>query len=93
MLFTQDNVEDLAYLARLATDHSIVEDLNKILQLVSKISEINTDNIEPMEHAQQVSQRCREDVVTETNQRDLLQKSVPADAIAAGLYLVPKVVE
>lgn len=93
MLFTQDNVENLAYLARLATDHSIVEDLNKILQLVSKISEINTDNITPMEHAQQVSQRCRDDVVTEPNQRDLLQKSVPADAIAAGLYLVPKVVE
>jgi aspartyl-tRNA(Asn)/glutamyl-tRNA(Gln) amidotransferase subunit C len=93
MSFTKDDVNKLAYLARLATDHSIVEDLNKILQLVSKISEINTDNIEPMGHAQEVSQRYRLDVVTEPNVRELMQSCIPDDAKAAGLYLVPKVVD
>lgn len=93
MSFTQDDVKKLAYLARLAIDHSIVEDLDKILQLVSKISEINTENIEPMQHAQDVSQRCRPDIVTEPNERDLMQSLVADDAVTAGLYLVPKVVE
>lgn len=93
MSFTQDDVKKLAYLARLAVDHSIVEDLDKILQLVDKISEINTDDIEPMRHAQEISQRCRADIVTEPNVRDLMQSTVDENARVAGLYLVPKMVE
>ncbi len=93
MSFTQDDVKKLAYLARLAIDHSIVEDLNKILQFVGKIAAINTENIEPMQHAEDVAQRLRSDVVTEPDVRTLMQSLVPADAKAAGLYLVPKVVE
>lgn len=93
MSFTQDDVKKLAYLARLAVDHSIVEDLDRILQLVNKISEINTDHILPMAHAQESSQRLREDVVTEPNVRELMQSEIPENAKAAGLYLVPKVVE
>lgn len=93
MSFTQDDVKKLAYLARLADDHSIGQELDKILHFVSKINEINTDNIEPMSHAQFVSQRCRADEVTEPNVRDLMQSLVPDDATTAGLYLVPKVVE
>lgn len=93
MSFTQDDVKKLAYLARLAIDHSIVEDLNKILQFVSKISEINTENVEPMLHAKDMTQRLRKDIVTEPNEVDAMQQLVPADATAAGLYLVPKVVE
>jgi aspartyl-tRNA(Asn)/glutamyl-tRNA(Gln) amidotransferase subunit C len=36
-------------------------------------------------------QRLRPDVVTETNQRDKNQRN--AASVAAGLYLVPKVLE
>ncbi len=93
MSFTQDDVKKLAYLARLATDHSIVEDLDKILRLIGEISKINTDNIAPMANAQDMRQRLRADVVTEPDVRDLMQSLVPEDAKAAGLYLVPKVVE
>lgn len=96
MSFVQDDVKKLAYLARLAIDPfdtSIVEDLSNILQLISKINEINAENITPMEHSQEVSQRCRPDIVTEPNVRDLMQAEIPEVAKAAGLYLVPKVVE
>lgn len=93
MSFTQDDVKKLAYLARLAIDHSIVEDLNKILQFVSKISTIDTENIEPMQHATENAQRLRQDEVTEPDCREIMQTLVPDDAKAAGLYLVPKVVE
>lgn len=96
MSFTQDDVEKLAYLARLAIDthdHSIVEDLSNILQLLSKINEINAENITPMEHSQEIKQHCRTDMVTEPNVRDIMQAHIPEAIKAAGLYLVPKVVE
>jgi aspartyl-tRNA(Asn)/glutamyl-tRNA(Gln) amidotransferase subunit C len=44
-----------------------------------------------MSHAQDLSQRLREDRVTETNQRELFQSIAPQ--VEAGLYLVPQVIE
>jgi len=93
MSFAQDDVEKLAYLARLAIDHSIVEDLSNILQLLNKINEINTTGVEPLQHTQDISQEFRPDFVTEPDVRDLMQTLVAPSSTAAGLYLVPKVVE
>lgn len=98
MSFTQDDVKKLAHLARLALDdksfdHSIVEDISNILQMIGQISEINTNDIEPMAHSQAAHQRCRPDEITEPNVRDAMQSIVPNNAVVAGLYLVPKVVE
>lgn len=42
----------------------------------------------PMED---LTQRLREDIVTEENQRELFQSIAPATD--AGLYLVPKIIE
>ena len=44
-----------------------------------------------MSHAQDVTQRLRDDVVTESDQRELFQSVAPQ--VEAGLYLVPKVIE
>jgi aspartyl-tRNA(Asn)/glutamyl-tRNA(Gln) amidotransferase subunit C len=44
-----------------------------------------------MSHAQDVTQRLREDAVTETDQRELFQSIAPQ--VETGLYLVPKVIE
>jgi aspartyl-tRNA(Asn)/glutamyl-tRNA(Gln) amidotransferase subunit C len=98
MSFTQNDVNKLAHLARIAINenssgHSIAEELNKILRLVNEISEINTDNIEPMAHSQSYAQLMRPDVVTEPDVRAAMQRLVPENAVAAGLYLVPQVVE
>jgi len=94
---TQPEVKKLAHLARLALNEdsatSIAEDLGNILQLLDQINEIKTNDIEPMEHSQNSAQRCRPDIVTEPNVREIMQKIVADNAKAAGLYLVPKVVE
>jgi aspartyl-tRNA(Asn)/glutamyl-tRNA(Gln) amidotransferase subunit C len=44
-----------------------------------------------MAHAQDLVQRLRPDVVTETDRHDLYQSVAPA--VEGGLYLVPKVLE
>jgi aspartyl-tRNA(Asn)/glutamyl-tRNA(Gln) amidotransferase subunit C len=44
-----------------------------------------------MSHAQELSQRLREDVVSETNQREAFQAIAPQ--VESGLYLVPQVLE
>jgi aspartyl-tRNA(Asn)/glutamyl-tRNA(Gln) amidotransferase subunit C len=51
----------------------------------------DTDGVEPMAHAQDISSRLREDTVTETNKREALQASAPATE--KGLFLVPKVID
>jgi aspartyl-tRNA(Asn)/glutamyl-tRNA(Gln) amidotransferase subunit C len=103
MSFTQNELNKLAHLARLTLnqgptnensfDHSIAKDLSNILQLVSAISEINTNNIVPMEHSIEAKQRCRADIVSEPDVREKIQQIAPDNATAAGLYLVPRVIE
>jgi aspartyl-tRNA(Asn)/glutamyl-tRNA(Gln) amidotransferase subunit C len=44
-----------------------------------------------MSHGQSVTQRLREDIVTEKNQREKLQKIAPE--VSGGLYIVPQVIE
>jgi len=47
--------------------------------------------IAPMAHAQEVYQRLREDVVSETDHHTAFQAIAPA--VENSLYLVPKVIE
>jgi aspartyl-tRNA(Asn)/glutamyl-tRNA(Gln) amidotransferase subunit C len=65
--------------------------LANILALVNDMQAVDTEGIAPMAHAQDVSLRLREDVVTETDQHELFQALAPQ--VEAGLYLVPKVIE
>ena len=62
-----------------------------IFDLIARMQAVDVSNIEPMAHAQDVAQRLREDLVTETNQREQFQAVAPQ--VEAGLYLVPKVIE
>ena len=95
MSLQKKDVEKIAHLARLAiseTDIPVYADnLSSILSLVEQMNTVDTTNIPPMAHPLNESQRLREDVVTETNQRDLLQQNSPA--VENGLFLVPKVIE
>ncbi|GAB1232194.1 Asp-tRNA(Asn)/Glu-tRNA(Gln) amidotransferase subunit GatC [Ferrigenium sp. UT4] len=93
-LSTQD-VEKVARLARLAMDEKAVEtarhQLSDIFGLIAEMQAVNTDGVEPMSHSQNLAQRLREDVVTDTNQRELFQAIAPQ--VEGGLYLVPQVIE
>ena len=52
---------------------------------------VDTTDIVPMSHAQDVTLPLREDAVTEADRHDLYQSVAPA--VQSGLYLVPKVIE
>jgi len=89
------DVEKIARLARLAMDENGVEaarlQLSGIFGLIAEMQAVDTDGVEPMSHSQDLAQRLREDVITDSNQRELFQAIAPQ--VEAGLYLVPQVIE
>ena len=89
------DVEKIARLARLAMDENEVEaarlQLSGIFGLIAEMQAVDTDGVEPMSHSQDLAQRLREDVITDSNQRELFQAIAPQ--VEAGLYLVPQVIE
>jgi aspartyl-tRNA(Asn)/glutamyl-tRNA(Gln) amidotransferase subunit C len=93
-LSTQD-VEKVARLARLAMTGEEIEtartQLNGIFDLIAEMQAVDTRNVEPMSHSQDLAQRLREDNITETNQREAFQAIAPQ--VEQGLFLVPKVIE
>ena len=94
-MLSREQITRIALLARLelseAETTDMGEKLNDILAMVDQMSAVDTSNVEPMSHPQEVMQRLREDAVTESNQRELFQSIAPA--VEDGLYLVPKVIE
>lgn len=95
MSLNNADVRKVARLARLAMSEAEIEtarsQLSGIFALIEEMQAVDTKGVEPMSHAQDVSQRLRDDVVTETNQRELFQSIAPQ--VEAGLYLVPQVIE
>ncbi|MDP4029675.1 MAG: Asp-tRNA(Asn)/Glu-tRNA(Gln) amidotransferase subunit GatC [Gallionella sp.] len=95
MFLANADVRKVARLARLAMSEAEIEtaraQLSGIFALIEEMQAVDTTGIAPMSHAQDVSQRLREDAVTETNQRELFQTIAPQ--VEAGLYLVPQVIE
>ncbi len=85
-------IADLAALMIAEKDiDAYARNLSEILEFVEQMNAVDTSAIEPMAHPQDMTQRLRPDVVTETDQRDAFQKIAPATE--AGLYLVPRVIE
>ncbi len=95
MTISPEEVLKIAQLAKLQISEAELEqyakDLSNIMSLVDQMNKVNTQGIEPMAHSQDVTQRLREDKVTETNQREKFQTIAPS--ADKGLYLVPKVIE
>ncbi len=96
MSLTRAQVEGIAHLARLEISEAqlpvYVESLSSIIDFVEQLSAADTSGVTPMAHplADQV-QRLRPDAVTETDRHEKYQQN--AAAVAAGLYLVPKVID
>jgi aspartyl-tRNA(Asn)/glutamyl-tRNA(Gln) amidotransferase subunit C len=95
MAIELQDVENIAHLARLqlsaAEQQEALGSIRNILQLIDQMQAIDTAGVEPLAHANDASQRLREDQVTEPDQRDLLLALAPS--ADRGLYLVPKVIE
>lgn len=95
MAVEQSTVISIARLAHLDITESetkkYTEDLTNIFHIVKSMENVDTSKVEPIIHPLSQCQSLREDAVTETNQRELFQSTAPATA--AGLYLVPQVIE
>lgn len=95
MSLTPEDVKRIAHLARIEVTENEVQatlaKLSGILGLIEEMQAVDTTGIVPMSHSQDVVQRLRPDVVTESDQRELFQSIAPA--VENGLYLVPKVIE
>jgi len=91
----KDQIKYLSLLSRMDIDKNEIKDveekLSKIIDFVDQLQTISTDDIEPMAHPLNQSQRLRMDEVTETNDRENIQKN--AQQIEKGMYLVPKVID
>lgn len=95
MSLSIEDVRNIASLARIELtegDADATRDkLNSIFGLIEQMQAVDTRAVEPMSHPQDVAQRLREDVVTESDHREAFQKIAPQTD--GGLYLVPRVVE
>jgi aspartyl-tRNA(Asn)/glutamyl-tRNA(Gln) amidotransferase subunit C len=95
MSLSSSDVKRIAHLARIEVSdeeaEATLQKLSGILGLIEQMQAVDTTGIVPMSHSQDVVQRLRPDVVTETDQRAVFQAIAPA--VENGLYLVPKVIE
>jgi len=94
-MLTLDEVRRIADLARIEVADGDVaalqQQLNGIFSLIEQMRAVDTTGVEPMAHAIDLTQRLREDAVTEEDRHALYQEGAPQ--VEAGLYLVPKVIE
>jgi aspartyl-tRNA(Asn)/glutamyl-tRNA(Gln) amidotransferase subunit C len=96
MALTREQIASIATLARLDLTSAEVpvyqESLSRILEFVGALERADTTNVTPMAHPLPgLTQRLRADEVTEGDGHERYQRNAPLTA--AGLYLVPKVIE
>ena len=95
MSINKDQIKYLSLLSRMDIQDSEINDveekLTKIIDFVDQLQSIDTDEIQPMAHPLNQSQRFRADKVFEENNRDKIQKNTKSTE--RGMYIVPKVIE
>ena len=96
MALTREQIASIATLARLdltAEEVPVYQDsLSRILEFVGALERADTANVTPMAHPLPgLTQRLRADAVSEVDSHERYQLNAPLTA--AGLYLVPKVIE
>jgi len=93
MSIDKATVEQIAKLAKLEFDDTskeeIMKDLDRMLQFVDKLNELNTANVEPLTHITEEQNVLRTDVVkTEISQTEALKNAPHKDS---DYFIVPKV--
>jgi aspartyl-tRNA(Asn)/glutamyl-tRNA(Gln) amidotransferase subunit C len=99
MALTPQEVSRIAHLARLELSAEeqaqMLTQLNDFFDIVQQMSAVDTRGVEPLytplSAVAEVTLRLRDDVVSETVDREANQRSAPA--VENGLFLVPKVIE
>lgn len=92
---TEETVDKLANLSRLEFSgkekEEIIHDLNRMLEFVSKLNELDTSRVEPLIYMNEETNVLREDEVKQTiTQKEALSNAPKKDS---DYFKVPKVVE
>lgn len=96
MALTREQIDNIAHLARLELRGAEIPvyqtSLSAIFDFVGQLDRADTASVSPMAHPLPgLSQRLRVDAVTESDRHEINQANAPQ--VAAGLYLVPRVIE
>lgn len=95
MALDRKTTEQTARLARLRLEPEqaadVAEDLSRILDMIDRIEEVDTAEVEPLAHPLHLAQPLRPDEVTNAPDRDGLQQSAPD--VMEGYFRVPRSVE
>ena len=95
MAIKQTEIEKLATLSRLQMDEKTITDvserLSSVLSLVDQLQGADTSSVKQISRPYHQSQRLRDDVVTESNQRDAFQEIAPDTH--SDLFTVPKMID
>ena len=99
MSLTSQDIGRIANLARLQLrpeeSERMLAQINGFFEIVEKMRAVDTTGVEPLAHPvaalQAVALRLRDDIASETIDREANMRNAPARE--AGLFLVPKVIE
>ncbi len=95
MTISPEELKKVASLARLSIDEQLLpvymQKINSVLAMIAEMEKANTEDIKPLSHPLEITQRLRSDEISEANQRESFQAIAPKTSV--GLYLVPKVIE
>jgi len=94
MSVTKNDVKKIAELARLEFTETELEnyttEMNKMLDYVDKLNELNTENVEPLSHPIENTNVFREDEVKKSTNREEALKNAPDKS--SEHFKVPKVI-
>lgn len=95
MSVTKDDVRYVADLARLQfteeETENLVDDLNSILEYMTTLEELDTGDVEPLEHVIDLEYRFREDKAEEPLSHEDALKNAPD--VDSDYFRVPRVIE
>ena len=94
MKITNNLIEDISSLSKLKFDSitkkKITADMNKIVEFINKLSEINTKSVEPLIYLTEEINSTRKDVVANELSQNLALKNGPKKD--SDYFKVPKVI-
>lgn len=95
MKITREEVKRVAALARLelspAEEEALTQQLDKILQYMEKLNQLDSTNVEPLAHVVDIVNAFREDRVVNRSTPDTLLANAPEKE--SDFFKVPKIIE
>ena len=95
MKITEEIVDHIAHLARLEFEgtkkQAIMQDMENIISFLDKLSEVPTDNVEPLIFMNDEYNKLREDVAVVTITQDEALKNAPKKD--SDYFRIPKVLD